>query len=478
MTSFERKTWLIALLFLLGARGRAVSAATISAQDKPAIPPDLLFEFTAVPDDENAIIDWRKAAAVRVSPPDELVKMMPFAWTPGQREPSPDDMDKLREWVRRNRAALDLMEASLAKPKAQWPERDPQKPDPELSGLATLIRARLVEADELAEHHEYARASQSLLGSLHLDQRGMEADDYLIHYLLAGNSRVLVLGGIIRFGTHAEAPLPLLEQLLKELPLLDSETNTYAKVLRTEFSGASVTDVQKLANGLSSETGALAATLLFPDEYQRPFRVLLDPSLTAQHPRPLDLAAESERTARWYRIYQSNSMSAWSNRNDSVADERQKIAEKLLEEIKPLMKAVEGEPLPLSRQAARKALPLYLKIQDPVGRIFCCEVESLSVSDERVFRYRTEREVARALLAILIFERQKNHLPATLSELVDEKILYSVPQDPFAGKPLSYSRERRIVWSVGRDGVDDNGDGDPAHHWAGDDAVWQIPEIK
>jgi hypothetical protein len=54
----------------------------------------------------------------------------------------------------------------------------------------------------------------------------------------------------------------------------------------------------------------------------------------------------------------------------------------------------------------------------------------------------------------------------------------SIPIDPFAGNPLHYSRERREVWSVGEDGVDNDGEGNPFSPWLGKDAVWEIPKIK
>jgi hypothetical protein len=45
---------------------------------------------------------------------------------------------------------------------------------------------------------------------------------------------------------------------------------------------------------------------------------------------------------------------------------------------------------------------------------------------------------------------------------------------------MSYSRERRIVWSVGQDAVDDDGENDASLgrlDWYSGDAVWQVPKI-
>jgi len=55
-----------------------------------------------------------------------------------------------------------------------------------------------------------------------------------------------------------------------------------------------------------------------------------------------------------------------------------------------------------------------------------------------------------------------------LVELVAAGLLPQEPIDPFDGLPLRYSRERGLLWSVGFDRID--GNGDPSG-----DYVWCIP---
>ena len=49
-------------------------------------------------------------------------------------------------------------------------------------------------------------------------------------------------------------------------------------------------------------------------------------------------------------------------------------AQTLAQDIEPLMELVKDEPLPLSHKAAQKARTAYLKIENPVGRIFSCSL--------------------------------------------------------------------------------------------------------
>jgi hypothetical protein len=62
----------------------------------------------------------------------------------------------------------------------------------------------------------------------------------------------------------------------------------------------------------------------------------------------------------------------------------------------------------------------------------------------------------RVHLALRAYHSDRGELPHTLDALVPT-YLTAVPRDPFGGAPLRYSRERRLVWSIGRDGHDVGG---------------------
>lgn len=73
-----------------------------------------------------------------------------------------------------------------------------------------------------------------------------------------------------------------------------------------------------------------------------------------------------------------------------------------------------------------------------------------------------EAEYAAMRLAIACkrHERKYGKLPENLQALVPE-FLPAVPIDPFDGQPFRYAPARRIIYSVGLNGVDDGGVGDP-----------------
>jgi len=468
------------ILFLVLANG-LVRAVTAPNQDDemPVIPTDLRIEFKVVPAEENAILEWRKAAAVETRPDAKLAESQSFCWKPTAAKPSEVQLDALRSWVGRNREALKLFEASLKKKRAQWPESDLQKTQPEMRALAELTRARLVEAELLSEDKKFPEAADSLEKSLKLTQLGIRADGRELHYVLSTGARTLVQMAILRLASRAEVPVPLLERLLDDLPKLDSETNTFARVTRIGLArSAAAIDVRKLAEEWSKVPVTDRAMLLYPEDLRRPFKVLLDPLLVTAHPKPFDEVAARKKDIFYTRVELTNIVSTWAKQEDIIQEERDETIEKLKEDIKPLMELVKDEPLPLSKQAAEGARGAYLQIENPIGRIFAGETPVVSDGVARVFRCRTEREAVRALLALIIFERKEGVLPLELSDLVNAKILDSVPFDPFANAPLSYSRDRRIVWSVGQDGVDNGGESESERNWYTGDVFWSVPNLK
>jgi len=62
-----------------------------------------------------------------------------------------------------------------------------------------------------------------------------------------------------------------------------------------------------------------------------------------------------------------------------------------------------------------------------------------------------------ALMALKCWQaRNEGALPPSLDALIPE-YLDAVPRDPYDGKPIRYSAEKRIIYSVGMDGVDSGG---------------------
>ncbi len=87
-------------------------------------------------------------------------------------------------------------------------------------------------------------------------------------------------------------------------------------------------------------------------------------------------------------------------------------------------------------------------------------VPNLSESVERIDRIRLAERATRLLVALVAFERTHGTLPPDLETLVTESDgLDAVPLDLYSGAPFRYDHDRRILWSVGTDGIDGEGAG-------------------
>jgi hypothetical protein len=98
-----------------------------------------------------------------------------------------------------------------------------------------------------------------------------------------------------------------------------------------------------------------------------------------------------------------------------------------------------------------------LKIPNPAGTIFC---SLLCSSSSSLITKKTNLELChRATLLIIALHKYKlthGYLPKTVAELVPDTIS-TIPLDPYDNKPLRYSRDKSIIYSVGKDLKDSGG---------------------
>ena len=80
----------------------------------------------------------------------------------------------------------------------------------------------------------------------------------------------------------------------------------------------------------------------------------------------------------------------------------------------------------------------------------------------------------RLFLAVRVYKLEHSELPVNLEQLVTERILDSLPLDPFSNRQFQYAREQKAIWSVGWGGkvapgkAPDDIDGDDECH------LWQF----
>lgn len=68
----------------------------------------------------------------------------------------------------------------------------------------------------------------------------------------------------------------------------------------------------------------------------------------------------------------------------------------------------------------------------------------------------TALAATQTLIALRGFQQERGRLPEELSELVPD-YLDAIPIDAFRGEPIQYSRARKLVYSLGTDGIENSG---------------------
>ncbi|MEO7299696.1 MAG: hypothetical protein ABI042_14100 [Verrucomicrobiota bacterium] len=87
------------------------------------------------------------------------------------------------------------------------------------------------------------------------------------------------------------------------------------------------------------------------------------------------------------------------------------------------------------------------------------------------------RQLAGTASALFRFKLEHGKFPSALAELAP-KILPALPTDPIDGKPLRYrlnSEGNFLLYSIGENGIDDNGDPRPENPTASPDQKWNRP---
>ncbi len=116
---------------------------------------------------------------------------------------------------------------------------------------------------------------------------------------------------------------------------------------------------------------------------------------------------------------------------------------------------------------------------NPLGRLlFSIYKPPIAELYKRRIRGEVHITATQCLLAMAADKRDHNALPADLPQL-SPRYLKTLPVDPISGNLFGYSREKKIIYSVGFDMTDDGGDDTPevenrSGRWRSKDAVFEI----
>jgi len=449
-----------------GAAGAGADTAgpRIDPELLKLVPEELRYERVELPADQNAASLLMELGDKVVVPedPEEVHEL--WGVLRGEAPVEVDDLDgRVASLVQKNAEALALVKQALQKTKCQFPMlRTINDRCDYLGGLRSIVRIKCLHARVLARHGEFASAATELKDSVVLAELVKGGQGTLLTYLVGIASGATAEGGIRWLARQQGVPEDVLERLLQSLRPASETDQALATALRIEFQ---LCYLQMLSDEPVPSAFYVAFDIDIPNdatnEQMAAMRVASD--------KLLDRAATVRTASGFYVRAVRNASLPWARQDASIgADIEQMI--KQMEDVHHaalLHMSVKGD-----LQEATEALSVF---ENPVGRLYLeSSLPLMDVPLRRSFQLRAEREMTRAFLVLRIRQLRSGAYTDSLDALVEEGILPAVPTDPFSGKPLRYDAKRKLIWSVGPDGVDDNAESVP-EDWRAEDYVIELP---
>lgn len=338
----------------------------------------------------------------------------------------------LTEWLDSKRVAYDLVGKALEMP-LQYPRLEPTTAFEISSNIIRwyeLTKMKRVAGRLYCQQDNFEAAAQEYLDIIQQGRCMVAGEGGGIAYLLGDQTQNLGMSSLKTFCSDRRVPVSVMRELLARVPAALPEDQELARTYAIEhaFLMAHVIDMQN------------AKSLSLTDRLQ---------SFAARH--AIDTRATEALSRELFAQYQTNALSCptWAACNRELL-KKYDIS---------LAGKVPAFTIGNRLIAAGHLMLTSFKQPNFIGMWhITAGVSAADSALKQSFKRRTMHNMTRAFIALQIFRRETGHYPASLGEVVEKGILDEIPVDLFDGQPVRYSAERRLLWSVSENGVDDDGD--------------------
>lgn len=484
------------------------------------IHPDVQIVRDEIDRDANAFWDWKDASDKltslydfseeyfrnRVKDSDAFSDEFEFqdavdkAEQPAASFPLREARDCVRAWLDASKESNRLVEQGIAKKRFQVPQEllldfiDNSDAVDNVGIPRNVARLKTVQCTHYLNNGESAQALKAVSDLLTMGRMTLSGDGYLVHYLVAMAVYRMALDAVNPVVFHPKTTHDSLREIRRQLLQSRPQPEALARVYRVEvvyFTQHEVAqlpqtdNLRKLVDALIERNLTLGgddpdAVFSSQEQVARVRKGLL--KLFDGHPKPFD-AADTIRTYSGVVATMLHDLrSPWLGR-------KKELAKASLAEIEPWPEPLsfindlsfslfgeEKEEREVTNGEIEEARKALLRIKNPVGKQMLHYVDSFEGVRRSYHTGRLQTDVGLLLIASRLFGDKEGRLPHHLSELVDAKLIETVPIDPFSGQEVRYDSKRRLMWSFGMNEEDDGGDWDfDAEFPDGKDLVWTIP---
>jgi hypothetical protein len=440
------------------------------------VPAEIVYNRITIPERENSLGLFNQAVKSLVPPQDaELDKAIDRALNWRAPFPAEPTATRIKEFLRQNQQPLALVNEAIrggrlqmALRKTNHKGRDTGKAF-DYTNWPKLGRLRLLQARQLAADGKVGPAAAELAGVLSLGQMICRADGAFLDYMEGVGLQRRATSAMRALANCRGMPRSGYQTLLASVEQCLSADDGIVQSIRVEFNSVALARLSALPadSDLERTVGAIFSGYRVHSNLKS-INSKLDArrqgvlSLLAGHTIPFDRAETIRLAAVTFATSLRNVQGPWAERKADPLHEVRKELE-LWPEVLSLapFKLVRvylyDEQPALSQPELAKARESLKKITNPLGKHVVAEELDPRGMEAMSFRRRADLAATRAIVAVCLNVARNGKMPASLEELVRDNVLATVPLDPFDGKPLRYSPDRAIVWSVGPDGKDNGG---------------------
>ena len=439
------------------------------------VDPQVLYRRVPVPAEKNAWPLWKRAGEVFVQPLDDEVLYEGLGKFLTDETDLADDLRKrVVDWVGQNEACRKLVDEGIARGEIEYPRSARsvrlELAMDEMQIMRNLGRLKSAHVRVLANQGELAAAFDEAASIIEMGGMLIRSECLVVDFLVAL--------AVLNFGAQAAYQTALAPTVTDEQVRAAMEMLAKSKVTAKEFQRTQRIEFCRwflpLVAGLPRSAGheKLAASYVAGEwiqgsklserelrEYQRSIRDVA--ALLKEHPNPLDKAATIRLGSQLLVRRFAESDKPWITRNPQLVNATDDELSAWPAEVEPdplVNLNTEGKrepPRKLSERELAHARDALRKVDNVLGKRLVQEPNDSTFSYDVVERNAARTDATRLKLAMRHYEKKHGQLPPRLDDLVAAKLLPEVPQDPYDGGAFKYSRERRVLWCVGREGTND-----------------------
>ena len=462
--------------------GLAVESETERANIEDMLPDALRFKRTAIPEGENAYPLLMQACERFVGEEDRDVVEALDSLASFERSATvePETRARVREWIAVNAESLALVNSALERGRCQFPETQSPEDTPSFVPMIRLSAMKAFGAKALAEAGDNGAAVAEITSIIRLGEMILGDGVPLVESMVAAAIETRGLQGGRWLASHQGIDETDLEHLLDEVDAAVMPYARFGDTLRLEF----IFIYRAMAEAALAEPDAFGTlgdylSVAWPAGVHRDWAWPDKDVLSRLHDCPVDFRTCMGAYASYYVRRVVSAEGRWKDRDRTIGTDFKERGQRLLDALVRRNEELAARGVPFEALPEQGKKEIVQQVSEFVG--VSSTVINVSANEYMAVmpvRGCTAREMTRTILALRLYELRHGALPAALQALVVDGILEAVPIDPFCDEPLRYSRERRVVWSVGPNETDEGGAVGPEDKpgsWSGDDFVLRVP---